>query len=186
VYVSAELVSDVKECKHGLGWDTSYRNCHRGISPFAVPHMSMKHQQECNAYQDRLQQVTTTTLGDNHYPGRHRERREQPQSSAARLPWTSTTTVQLRPPTWRTRWYSKCAHQRGGSHSAQTAGEGRPLHPHRTTRNYISVMGNLPGCSRILGASSRTTRNASRVSAPIYHKLHWSRTHPNRHHGSPS
>jgi hypothetical protein len=64
VYVSAELVSDVKECKYGLGWDTSYRNCHRGISPFAVPHMSMKHQQERNAYQYRLQRATTTTLGD--------------------------------------------------------------------------------------------------------------------------
>jgi hypothetical protein len=28
VYLPAELVSDVKECKYGLGWDTSYRNCH--------------------------------------------------------------------------------------------------------------------------------------------------------------
>jgi hypothetical protein len=64
VYVSAELVSDIKECKYGLGWDTSYRNCHRGISPFAVPHMSMKHQQERNAYQDRLQRASTTTLTD--------------------------------------------------------------------------------------------------------------------------
>jgi hypothetical protein len=64
VYVSAELISDIKDCKYGLGWDTSYRNCHRGISPFAVPHMSMKHQQERNAYQDRLQRATTTTLGD--------------------------------------------------------------------------------------------------------------------------
>jgi hypothetical protein len=63
VYVSAELVSDVEECKYRLGWDTSYRNCHRGISPFAVPHMSMKHQQERDAYQDRLRRATTTTLG---------------------------------------------------------------------------------------------------------------------------
>jgi hypothetical protein len=54
VYISPELVSDIKDCKYGLGWDTSYRNCHRGISPFAVPHMSMKHQQERSAYQDRL------------------------------------------------------------------------------------------------------------------------------------
>jgi hypothetical protein len=91
-----------------------------------------------------------TATGHNHYPGRHQERREQPQSSATRLPWTSTTTVQLRPPTWRTRWYLKCAHQRGGSHSAQTAGEGQPLHQHWTTRNHISTMGLLPGCSRIL------------------------------------
>jgi hypothetical protein len=64
VYVSTELINDIKECKYGLGWDTSYRNCHRGISPFAVPHMSMKHQQERTAYQDRLQKASTTTLGD--------------------------------------------------------------------------------------------------------------------------
>jgi hypothetical protein len=54
VYVSPELVSDIKDCKYGLGWDTSYKNCHRGISPFAVPHMSMKHQQEHSTYQDHL------------------------------------------------------------------------------------------------------------------------------------
>jgi hypothetical protein len=64
VYVSPELVSDIKDCKYGLGWDTSYRNCHRGISPFAVPHMSMKHQQERSAYQDRLSRASSTTLGD--------------------------------------------------------------------------------------------------------------------------
>jgi hypothetical protein len=64
VYISPELVSDIKDCKYGLGWDTSYRNCHRGISPFAVPHMSMRHQQERSAYQDRLTQASSTTLGD--------------------------------------------------------------------------------------------------------------------------
>jgi hypothetical protein len=64
VYISPELVSDVKDCKYGLGWDTSYRNCHRGISPFAVPHMSMRHQQERSAYQDRLTRASSTTLGD--------------------------------------------------------------------------------------------------------------------------
>jgi hypothetical protein len=64
VYVSPELVSDIKNCKYGLGWDTSYRNCRRGISPFAVPHMSMRHQQERAAYQDQLQRASTTTLGD--------------------------------------------------------------------------------------------------------------------------
>jgi hypothetical protein len=64
VYVSPELVSDIKDCKYGLGWDTSYKNCHRGISPFAVPHMSMKHQQERSAYQDRLLRASTTTLSD--------------------------------------------------------------------------------------------------------------------------
>jgi hypothetical protein len=64
IYVSPELVTDVKNCKYGLGWDTSYRNCHRGISPFAVPHMSMKHQQERGHYQERLGRASTTTVAD--------------------------------------------------------------------------------------------------------------------------
>jgi hypothetical protein len=64
VYVSPKLVSDIKDGKYGFGWDTSYRNCHQGISLFAVPHMSMRHQQERAAYQDQLQRASTTTLGD--------------------------------------------------------------------------------------------------------------------------
>jgi hypothetical protein len=64
IYVSPELVSDIKECKYGLGWDTSYKNCHRGLSPFAVPHMSIHHQQERTAYQNRLGKASTTTVGD--------------------------------------------------------------------------------------------------------------------------
>ncbi len=51
-------------CKYGLGWDTSYRNCHRGFSPFAVPHMSLRHQQERLLYQDRLGKASMTTMGD--------------------------------------------------------------------------------------------------------------------------
>jgi hypothetical protein len=62
IYVFPELVSDIKDCKYGLGWDTSYKNCHRGLSPFAVPHMSLHHQQERYAYQDRLGKATT--MGD--------------------------------------------------------------------------------------------------------------------------
>jgi hypothetical protein len=64
IYVSPELVADIMACKYGLGWDTSYRNCHRGLSPFAVPHMSLRHQQERVLYQDRLGKATMTTIGD--------------------------------------------------------------------------------------------------------------------------
>jgi hypothetical protein len=64
IYVSPELVQDIMGCKYGLGWDTSYRNCHRGLSPFAVPHMSLKHQQERMLYQDRLGRASMTTVGD--------------------------------------------------------------------------------------------------------------------------
>jgi hypothetical protein len=85
VYVSLELVSDIKNCKYGLGWDTSYRNCHRGISPFAVPHMPMRHQQERAAYEDRLQCASTTTLGDI----------EKGESSPSPVPQDYQGTLQL-------------------------------------------------------------------------------------------
>ena len=39
IYVSPELVSSIKYCKYGLGWDTLYKDYHRVISPFVVPHM---------------------------------------------------------------------------------------------------------------------------------------------------
>jgi hypothetical protein len=57
IYVSPKLVADMMACKYGLGSDTSYRNCHRGLSPFAVPHMSLRHQQERPRprFQQRLQ-----------------------------------------------------------------------------------------------------------------------------------
>jgi hypothetical protein len=61
IYISPELVADVRDCKYGLGWDTLYRNCHRGIPPFAVPHMSLKHQQERQVIQDHLGQASSTT-----------------------------------------------------------------------------------------------------------------------------
>jgi hypothetical protein len=64
IYISSELVANIKDCEYSLGYDTSYRNCHRGLSPFAVPHMSMKHQQERSEYQERLSKATTTSVGD--------------------------------------------------------------------------------------------------------------------------
>jgi hypothetical protein len=64
IYVLPELVQDIMGCKYGLGWDTSYSNCHRGLSPVAVPHMSLKHQQERLLYQDRLRKASMTTVWD--------------------------------------------------------------------------------------------------------------------------
>jgi hypothetical protein len=64
IYISPELVADIRDCKYGLGWDTSHRNCHRGISPFAVPHMSLRHQQERQVIQDRMGQASSTTTDD--------------------------------------------------------------------------------------------------------------------------
>ena len=45
IYVSPEMVTDIKHCRYGLGLDASYKNCHRGLRPFTVPHMSLFHQQ---------------------------------------------------------------------------------------------------------------------------------------------
>ena len=40
IYVSPELVRDIKELKFGLGLDITYQTCHRVLSPFVVPHTS--------------------------------------------------------------------------------------------------------------------------------------------------
>jgi hypothetical protein len=31
IYVSPELVKDIKDCKYGLGWDCSFETCHRSL-----------------------------------------------------------------------------------------------------------------------------------------------------------
>ena len=41
VYESLELVTEIKDRKYGLGWDKSLKSCHRGMSPFAVPQISL-------------------------------------------------------------------------------------------------------------------------------------------------
>jgi hypothetical protein len=64
IYVSPDLIKDVKECNYGYGGDKSYGNCHRGISPFAVPHTSLKLQQERRAYQERLALASNVTITD--------------------------------------------------------------------------------------------------------------------------
>jgi hypothetical protein len=64
IYVSPNLVADIKDCKFGLGWDKSYRHCHRGLSPFSVPHMLLKHQQEHQVVADRLSKASSTKMED--------------------------------------------------------------------------------------------------------------------------
>ena len=58
------MVADIKYCKYRLGWNTSYNNCHRGLSPFVVPDMSLYHQKERKAYQDRLGKLLTKIVVD--------------------------------------------------------------------------------------------------------------------------
>ena len=50
IYVSPELVAEIKDFRYGLGWDTSYKNCHRGLSYFSLPHMYLCHHQERKEY----------------------------------------------------------------------------------------------------------------------------------------
>ena len=49
IYVSPELVRDVKELRYGYDNDLSYENCHRGISPFCVMAVTVEHQAKCRA-----------------------------------------------------------------------------------------------------------------------------------------
>jgi hypothetical protein len=180
VYVSAKLVSDVKECKYRLGWDTSYRNCHREISPFDVPHMSMKHQQERNAYQVRLQRATTTILGDIKKDESSSSPSLQDYHGLLQLLSNYVCLLGLLLGT-------RSAHTREVVAFWRKLGEkSRPIHRPWTTRNYIPIVSKRFGCSRMLRSPSQTFQNASRVPAPIHHQLHWIQAHPNGHHGSPA
>jgi hypothetical protein len=64
IYISPDLVKDIKDCNYGFGGEKSYGNCHRGISPFSVPHTSLKLQQERRVYQDRLALASNVTITD--------------------------------------------------------------------------------------------------------------------------
>jgi hypothetical protein len=57
LYILSKLVANICDCKYGLGWDTLHRNYHCVISLFAVPHMSLRHQQERQVIQDRMGQT---------------------------------------------------------------------------------------------------------------------------------
>ena len=59
-----ELVSDIKYYKCGLGWDTSYKRCHKVLPPFVVPHIYLYHQQEIKVYQYLPGKVSKTTVGE--------------------------------------------------------------------------------------------------------------------------
>ena len=62
IYITSELISDIKNCKYGLGWDTLYKNCHMGPPPFAVLHMYQYRYQESNSYRGRIEKASTTTV----------------------------------------------------------------------------------------------------------------------------
>lgn len=64
VFLSTQLVSDMKDLKFGWQGSNAFESCHRGISPFAVPHSSIEVHQRLRALEEDAAQATTTTLAD--------------------------------------------------------------------------------------------------------------------------
>lgn len=58
IYVSTELVRDMKDLKLGWGNENTYDTCHRGISPFAVLQVSMEQQTKRRKVQERAERAT--------------------------------------------------------------------------------------------------------------------------------
>ena len=64
IYVSAELVRDMKDLKFGWGNENMYDTCHRGISPFAVLQVSMEQQTKRRKVQERADRATHLSTDD--------------------------------------------------------------------------------------------------------------------------
>ena len=64
MYVSAELVRDMKDLKFGWGNENTYDTCHRGISPFAVLQISMEQQTKRRKIQERADRATHLSTED--------------------------------------------------------------------------------------------------------------------------
>ena len=63
MFLSTQLVTDVKELKFGWQGITSFESCHRGISPFSVPSSSLEVHQRLRALEEDAE-LATTTLAD--------------------------------------------------------------------------------------------------------------------------
>jgi hypothetical protein len=64
VFLSTQLVTDVKELRFGWQGSSAFESCHRGISPFSVPSSSMEVHQRLRALEEDAELATTTTLAD--------------------------------------------------------------------------------------------------------------------------
>ena len=64
VYVSQELVRDMKDLKFGWGNENTHDTCHRGISPFAVLQVSMDQQMKRRKTQERADRATYLSTDD--------------------------------------------------------------------------------------------------------------------------
>jgi hypothetical protein len=149
IYISPELVQDIMGCKYGLGWDTSFRNCHRGLLPFAVvPHMSLWHQQERLIYQDRLGKASMTTIGDI----------EKGEESPSLSPKTYHGCLQL------LSNYIKLLNEVVGSRSAHL-------------REVVAIWHKLSTCSG-RSSSTPERYSQPPLETPIWHPNHSSSTQP--------
>ena len=64
IYVSTELVRDMKDLKFGWGNENTYDTCHRGISPFAVLQVSMEQQMKRRKINERAMRATHLSTED--------------------------------------------------------------------------------------------------------------------------
>ena len=64
IYVSPELVRDVKELRFGYDNDLSFENCHRGISPFCVMAVSVENQAKRRRVQEKAERATFLSTAD--------------------------------------------------------------------------------------------------------------------------
>ena len=64
VFFSTQLVSDVKDIKFGWQDSQAYASCHRGVSPFALPHTSIESHQALRALEEDAAMATSTTISD--------------------------------------------------------------------------------------------------------------------------
>ena len=64
VYISQELVRDMKDLKFGWGNENTHDTCHRGISPFAILQVSMDQQTKRRKTQERADRATYLSTDD--------------------------------------------------------------------------------------------------------------------------
>ncbi|MHA7856389.1 hypothetical protein [Marinobacter shengliensis] len=64
VYVSDDIVRDVKALDFARGGETTYHNCHRASHPFMCPELPEKHRQELELQMELKEKATNITTDD--------------------------------------------------------------------------------------------------------------------------
>jgi hypothetical protein len=66
IYVTDNMVKDIKELNFGFSGDMTYAMCHRGLSPFTVADISMQTASQRQRLAERLRRVTYISSTDVH------------------------------------------------------------------------------------------------------------------------